>query len=71
MPGAVLKQKWARGFTGPRVNGSRPLALRMALARSNRSATVILALPNWMRPKPIPLAVPPTDHDYATAGAAP
>ena len=28
-------------------------------------------LPNWLRPKPIPLAVPPTDHDYATAGAAP
>jgi len=28
-------------------------------------------LPNWLRPKLIPAAVPPTDHDYATAGAAP
>ncbi len=28
-------------------------------------------LPNCLRPKPIPLTGPPTDHDYATAGAAP
>jgi len=27
-------------------------------------------LPNWLRPKRLPVATPPTDHDYAEAGAA-
>ncbi len=27
-------------------------------------------LPDWLRPKPFPVAPPPTDHDYAEAGAA-